>query len=72
MLAIDRKEPWYDRVLPWVMAMPLAVIVIGWLAYQVKNGIDLWLASRPETRGFEVKPSAGVMPVLRKKENDHG
>ena len=54
------------------MATLLAVIVIGWLAYQVKNGIDLWLASRPETRGFEVKPNAGGTPVLREKETNHG
>ena len=73
MLAIDRKEPWYDRVLPWVMATLLAAIVIGWLIFQAKSGIDLWLASRPETRGFEVKQTTGGRPVLLKKVNDdHG
>jgi len=72
MIGIDPKDPWYDRVLPWVMATLLAMIVIGWLVFQVKNGIDLWLASRPVTRGFEVKQNAGGSPVLREKENDHG
>jgi hypothetical protein len=46
--------------------------VIGWLIFQTKNGIDLWLASRPEKGGFEVKQNAGGTPVLREKENDHG
>ena len=73
IVAINHKEPWYDRVLPWVAATLAAAVVIGWLVYQVRNGIDLWLASRPDARGFEVKQdTGGDSPVLRRKENDHG
>jgi len=72
MVGTPREVPWYDRALPWVMATLLAAIVIGWLIFQAKSGIDLWLASRPEKGGFEVKQNAGGTPALREKENDHG
>jgi hypothetical protein len=72
IIAIEREEPWYERALPWVMATLLAAIVVGWLIAQVQHGIDLWLAGRPDARGFEVKPNTGGTPVLRQKEKNHG
>jgi hypothetical protein len=73
MLVLDRPQPWYDRVLPWVAWSLAAAVIAGWLVYQVRNGFDLWLASRPEARGFEVKQyTGGDSPVLRRKEHDHG
>jgi len=61
--------------IPIWLILPIWILVLCTAFAALAYGIWFFVfrsESPPDVPGFEMKPNAGPLPVLKEKENDHG